>query len=156
MILYRISSPEYAKKLDGKGAEKYGGRWNTPGTPAVYAASDIALSFGEKLVHLDPEDMPDDLMLAEIYLAVHPVVPSGLPKHWDQLNPPMSVARWGDGQLANHVAIEVPSVVILGGRNIIISPRHKNFKEENVRILQVKPFPVDERIKKLFGKSKLR
>ena len=41
--LWRISARRF-EQLDGRGAELYGGRWNSPGRPLVYAASTLSLA----------------------------------------------------------------------------------------------------------------
>ena len=38
--------------FDGEGARLYGGRWNSPGRPAVYTSGSLALAALEVLVHL--------------------------------------------------------------------------------------------------------
>ena len=57
MLLYRISSPQYAGDLSGNGAKLYGGRWNEKGTAIVYLASTRAMAMVELLVHLRPDDL---------------------------------------------------------------------------------------------------
>ena len=54
--------------LSGEGARLYGGRWNTPGRPLIYAAETAALAVLEVRVHLDLDwDMlPDDYVLVAI------------------------------------------------------------------------------------------
>ena len=39
MELYRITQEIYAGDLSGNGAKLFGGRWNSEGLPAIYAAS---------------------------------------------------------------------------------------------------------------------
>jgi RES domain-containing protein len=55
MPLWRIAkhTVEYsATDLSGGGARSTGGRWNSKGTPVVYAATSIALATLETLAHL--------------------------------------------------------------------------------------------------------
>ena len=54
-LLWRLVRPGFAPGLDGRGAERYGGRWNSPGLPAVYCASHLSLAVLEYFVHLPPE-----------------------------------------------------------------------------------------------------
>ena len=51
MLVYRITNPKHTK-LDGEGARIYGGRWNHPGHPLVYAAESRSLAILETRVHL--------------------------------------------------------------------------------------------------------
>ena len=53
-----------AHPFDGEGAYRYGGRWSSPGTRLVYTSEHQSLAMLEYFVHLDPEDAPDDLVLA--------------------------------------------------------------------------------------------
>ncbi|WP_426030813.1 RES family NAD+ phosphorylase [Caulobacter sp. DWP3-1-3b2] len=46
--LYRALNPVYARQpLSGRGAQLYGGRFNTKGTPALYAALDVMTAVRE-------------------------------------------------------------------------------------------------------------
>jgi RES domain len=51
-IVWRLTRPEHAPGLDGEGARLFGGRWNSPGIPAVYCASSLALAVLETYVRL--------------------------------------------------------------------------------------------------------
>ena len=52
---WRIVAVRWADQaFDGEGAQRYGGRWNSPGRPAVYLAGSRALAALETLVHLSP------------------------------------------------------------------------------------------------------
>lgn len=81
MLAWRLCRKPYAD-LKGEGARLYGGRWNSPGRPLVYAASTAALAVLEIRVHLDlpPELLPDDYVLITIDLGVLAVEDgSGIP-----------------------------------------------------------------------------
>ena len=71
MRVWRIARERY-DPLSGEGARLYGGRWNSPGRPVVYAAGHSALAVLEALVWTDPEDVPDDLRLFELEIAGRP------------------------------------------------------------------------------------
>lgn len=53
MECFRIAQAQYARDLTGTGARLYGGRWNSEGHRAIYAASYRSLALLEVLVHLD-------------------------------------------------------------------------------------------------------
>ena len=65
--VWRICRRPFAD-LPGEGARLYGGRWNAPGRPLIYAAETAALAVLEVRVHLDLDwDMlPDDYVLVAI------------------------------------------------------------------------------------------
>ena len=44
--------------LDGEGAFRVGGRWNSPGRHMVYMAQSVALAVLENLVHMSRQDFP--------------------------------------------------------------------------------------------------
>jgi RES domain-containing protein len=57
-------------RLDGAGANRVGGRWNSPGRPMVYMAQSISLAVLENLVHMSRRDFPTG------YVAVAAVIPN--------------------------------------------------------------------------------
>jgi len=58
MLVYRVCRASF-KALDSEGARLNGGRWNSPGQPAVYTSSTLALAALEYLVHIEPADAPE-------------------------------------------------------------------------------------------------
>ena len=63
--VFRVLRAAYAARpFDGEGAYRYGGRWSSPGTRLAYTSEHQSLAMLEYFVHLDPEDAPDDLVLA--------------------------------------------------------------------------------------------
>lgn len=56
-------------RLDGEGAKRVGGRWNSPGRSVVYMAETISPAVLENLVHMAREDFPTG------YVEVAAVVP---------------------------------------------------------------------------------
>nr|WP_180996015.1 RES family NAD+ phosphorylase [Tabrizicola aquatica] len=55
MRLWQLVDPDQLPGLSGEGTRKHGGRWNSPGLPAVYCASSLALAALEVFVNL-PRD----------------------------------------------------------------------------------------------------
>ena len=55
--VYRVCRARYAR-LDGDGARRVGGRWNSPGRTVVYMAESTALAVLENLVHMSRQDFP--------------------------------------------------------------------------------------------------
>jgi RES domain-containing protein len=89
--------------LDGEGARLYGGRWNSPGHPVVYASTTLALAALEYLVHVDPGDVPSDLTAVTIEIpddmAHETVGASVLPKQWAQATGSIECVAIGDAWL---------------------------------------------------------
>ena len=87
MRLWRITREPY-QALDGEGAKRNGGRWNSEGVPVVYLSPALSLAALEYLVHIDIEDVPDDLVALEIEVPDHAsretVRPEDLPADWNQ------------------------------------------------------------------------
>ena len=75
MTVYRICAEKYKDDvLTGIGAEKFGGRWNTVGTKAVYCSENISLALLEYYINSDnPSTLPKNIMVAKI------VVPEDIP-----------------------------------------------------------------------------
>ncbi len=143
MIVFRICKtyPPNHDPMDGVGAFKRGGRWNSKGTYAVYTSSSIALARAELARHINLESIPDGFRIYEIelpdktYTEINP-----LPADWnnDPENPDSQ--QIGDQYLQNTetLAIKVPSVCDHDSFNFILNPLYKNYKQ--VRIIKDYPF----------------
>ena len=92
--LWRIA-PGRFPPLDGEGARRYGGRWTSPGRPAVYLASQLPLAVLEVLAHVDRDTAPLDL---EAFAVDVP----------DALAPPDAWTRWTDVTDARGAALPLP------------------------------------------------
>jgi RES domain-containing protein len=131
MRLWRIASALYPV-WSAEGARLKGGRWNQPGTPAIYAATSYALAALEMLVHANvgrvprgfryvAVDIPDDARIDQI-------TPDAVPG-WDAL-PPRPSCGFGDRWLRARDALVllVPSVVTNGlDQNAVVNPLHPDF-----------------------------
>jgi RES domain-containing protein len=120
--------------MDGEGARVFGGRWNSPGIPMVYAATQISLALVEQLVHVKPERMPDAFRALAIEVPNDAAVETAKA----EVNPADRVAcrQYGDDwAISLRTAIlVVPSIVVAARlrrgeieteeRNILLNPRH--------------------------------
>ena len=67
--LYRLVKAARAEDaFSGEGARLFGGRWNPPGFPVIYASQSRALAVLETLVHLALEARTMSFLLYEITL----------------------------------------------------------------------------------------
>jgi RES domain-containing protein len=149
MIIYRIARQEFCD-VSGEGAKRFGGRWNLPGTPALYGSLSIAAALLERLT-IDPElfsseryvlygvmefDCPDSLI-------VQPST-SELPSGWDAI-PPLNVSQQFGASLFNQgkTCFTVPSVVDPSSFNAVINPMSPHFHEVTFKTY---PLSLDKRI----------
>ncbi|HEX4810433.1 MAG TPA: RES family NAD+ phosphorylase [Bryobacteraceae bacterium] len=113
--IYRVCRRIYAS-LDGEGARRVGGRWNSPGHPVVYTAQSVALAVLENLVHMSRQDYPTG------YVVVAATVPDhvGIMEHVRYFDSKSSGAgrertagdRWLQG--GESAVLRVPSAVVAG------------------------------------------
>lgn len=149
MPVWRITRQPY-QKLDGEGARLYGGRWNSEGVAAMNTSATLSLAALEYLVHVDVEDVPDDLCALTIAIPddapVDEVAIADLPADWNQVEDhPACTARgdqWSrDGEA---LLLRVPSAVIPDETNILINPKHPSMTQ--VRVVSVQSFSFDRRL----------
>ncbi len=148
---FRLCKTKYAATaFSGEGARLAGGRWNSPGMPAVYTSSTLSLATLEVLVHLEdtevfynsfswiPVGIPDD--------AVEVLDMSKLSVRWLSDEAGAASRASGDAWLRSNrtPALAVPSVVTPGEINYLLNPRQSRFAE--IEIGQARAFEPDARI----------
>ncbi len=150
MKVYRLVREQYATDLSGKGAAKYGARWNSIGTELIYAAANRSLAMAEVAVHLTLATLPSDFLMVIIeipdHLAIETLDSNVLPVYWNQFPPVTATQRLGDTFVAQnkYVALKVPSAVTKGDFNYLINPAHTDYGQ--IRIISKEVFPFDRRI----------
>ena len=132
--VFRVLRAAYARApFDGEGAYRYGGRWSSPGTRLVYTSEHQSLAMLEYFVHLDPEDSPDDLVLATAdvpdNLSRERIQSRDLPAHWRETPAPPELAQVGDDFVnkAEACLLLVPSALAVNENNWLINPQHAVF-----------------------------
>jgi len=147
---WRIVKGRHAERaFDGEGARLYGGRWNSPGVPAVYASESRALATLEVLAGLQtntplpgyvliPAEFEDSLVLA---LDLNEV-----PADWRQNPPASSTQRLGDDWIARgkSAVLRVPSALVPKESNYVLNPRHPDFSA--IRVGGPEPLSMDPRL----------
>src|SRR6476469_1127769 len=129
MRVWRVARRVYSA-LDGEGARRAGGRWNSPGMPVVYTSSTLSLSVLELLVHTDPDLIPKDLRAFEIdcpgSLTIETLDPTTLPSNWRQMPNHPACRALGDAWLKQrrHALLAVPSALVPEELNYLINPAH--------------------------------
>jgi RES domain-containing protein len=128
---YRIGDPAGAYPIfNATGSTIAPGRWNTPGSPVIYASEHYSTALLEKLVHGSGR-LPPNQHYVEI------TIPRGLSYEmfssaalpgWDVMPATVSKAFGETWCLERRSAILiVPSVVARLDSNILINPQHPEF-----------------------------
>ena len=138
--------------LDGAGGLHVAGRWNLKGIPIVYASSHLSLAVLEKLVHVDPDLLPDDLVAVEIDIPeragrIEQLDAARLPADWRAASAPRSTQEIGSAwarEPGRSGVLTVPSVVIPRERNVLLNPSHSAASEWTVTLRE--PFRFDARL----------
>jgi RES domain-containing protein len=126
--VYRVCRARYAR-LDGEGARRVGGRWNSAGRAVVYMAESIALAVLENLVHMSRQDFPTG------YVCVAAVLPDGVSAATEhdlrlrselQRSSPQALGDWWiDSKEA--AVLKVASAIIPSERLYLLNPAHPDF-----------------------------
>lgn len=144
--VWRLASGRYPP-LDGEGARKAGGRWNTAGNAAVYTSESLALCLTESLVHL-PGNLPRGYHSFKIFVpddAIEVLNPTSLIEGW-QSNLVLTRSM-GDQWLTERrsLALVIPSVVLPESSNVLLNPMHS--RANDLRVLDQRPFTFDPRLR---------
>lgn len=124
MVVARVTKAKHAD-LTGKGAELYGGRWNTKGRPVLYTSSCGALAALEFLAHVEEDEIPDPMVLLRIE------VPDAYftNEHMDQARIPADPSHFkklGDEWLteSKKPLLRLPSLLVPDQWNLLINLQH--------------------------------
>jgi RES domain-containing protein len=132
VVVWRLTLKKHAAP-DGEGARRYGGRWNKPGTPAVYTSGTLSLAALEYLVHVDSDILPDSLVSIKATipdsLSIETLKASDLPSDWKEKIIPVTLQELGTSwaNRAKSPVLKVPSVVIEHEWNYVLNPLHPDF-----------------------------
>ncbi|MBS0562364.1 MAG: RES domain-containing protein [Proteobacteria bacterium] len=139
MQAWRLARRPFAD-LSGEGARRFGGRWNSPGRPVVYAAADAALAVLEVRVHLD---LPPDLLPEDYVLMALDLDGIGAERLAEM---PEDARAFGDAWLAEgrSAVLDVPSALVPESRNLLLNPAHP--EAARARIGSIRPFAFDRRL----------
>lgn len=134
MTIYRLCDRQYKNDFSGSGAERLGGRWNSRGLKALYAAEHISLAMLEIVVNLPGRQWTGPALFQLIEWELTPsqicsLDTRQLKKNWIQ---DQAYTRFiGDEFLksARHLAMKVPSAVIPEEYNVLLNPLHPKFRQ---------------------------
>lgn len=123
--VFRVLRAAYARSpFDGEGAYRYGGRWSSPGTRIAYSSEHQSLAMLEYFVHLDPEDVPDDLLLATAD------IPDSVSRQTLRAPAPPELGELGDAFVRGGeiCVLRVPSALAVSEWNWLVNPLHPDFR----------------------------
>jgi RES domain-containing protein len=149
-IMWRLTRKKYASEaFTGEGARRFGGRFNSSGTRAVYAAESLALALVETLAGLTDYADLYRYVFFRVELDkehVEAVSSEDLPKGWDARPPTGATRQVGNTWLSDRrsLALRVPSVVVPYSYNYVLNPKHPAFSELEVQGSE--ELPVDPRL----------
>lgn len=149
MIVFRLSKKKYKDQLSCDGASLNGQRWNSEGIEVTYTADSRALVNAEVAVHIPLGILPKDYYMVEIEIPasvqVYQFPIESLTLGWDSVPNTKDSQVVGDRFVSEnrYAVLRVPSVVVKGDFNFILSPKHKGFYK--IKILSTLPFPFDPR-----------
>jgi RES domain-containing protein len=166
--LWRLA-PARHDPLSGEGARRYGGRWTSPGRPAVYLASQLPLAVLEVLAHVDRDTLPLDLTAFAVDVPDALGAPAdwghwderALPDGWRAVAQPAAGRAVGDGWLTTPAAeraalLRVPTAVLpdwaesagagldAGSWCAVLDPTHPD--AARVTVAARHPFAFDRRL----------
>lgn len=150
MLVYRISSPKYIEDLSGAGSKQYGARWNDKGVAMVYFAESRAMAVMEVLVHLRPEDIDRDFILAEFEISDDSFLTiniNDLPENWKEESEVETLKEIGNKFIKENkfLIMKVPSVIIEEDFNLVFNPNHPH--AHKIRLVEKRIFKFDVRFK---------
>jgi RES domain-containing protein len=132
---YRIVQDRWAPTaMDGEGARRFGGRWNSMGVAAVYLAESRALAALEILVHAPREALLLEWRMIEVEIPdewIEKPGPADLPNNWRDQPSSMDARDFGSRWIgaSRNLALQLPSVIIPEEHSILLNPAHPQMKE---------------------------
>lgn len=150
MRAFRIVKRRHAlEAFSGEGARIFGGRWNHPGTPMVYAAQTRALAALESLAHYAGSERRLAFIIYEIEVPeplILRVDPAALPDGWRADEPSAVTQDLGTlWQREGHsAALAVPSVLIPDESCLLLNPEHRD--TDKIMVSYPVPFAFDGRL----------
>jgi RES domain-containing protein len=150
MRAFRIVKKRLAlTAFSGDGARAYGGRWNFPGIPMVYAAHTRALAALESLAHYGGAERRMEFVTFEIDIPdplAMQLDAATLPSDWRTDVPSASTQDIGsEWQLSGRsAALVVPSVLVPQESCVLLNPEHRD--TQGIMVAYPEPFTFDSRL----------
>ena len=139
MLTFRIARKKWVGTLTGSGVP---GRWNRSGERIIYTSSSLALALLEILVHIQPDQIPDDYWyviaeFSEDLVEILDIVPE---------DTQMAGSKWLSDR-GRSAILQVPSVIV-PENNFLLNPEHTDFSQ--IRWSEPTPLQIDPRLTRGF------
>lgn len=153
--VWRVVADQYTlppfDPLDGKGAERIGGRWNSPGVAVTYLSGSLSLAVLEVLVHSGRIDSLTGKMAIALTVPerdIRTIRTSEMPQDWQDPATNNALREIGDRWLAkgDTPVLRVPSAVIPVEFNYLLNPVHPHFARIRGTATPKQPLPLDPRL----------
>jgi RES domain-containing protein len=142
MELWRLYRELHGPGLDGGGGLHAAGRWHELGRPVVYFGASAATVVLEKLAHIDPAVLPNDLILARFAgeISVEELT------NFDGLRDLAQSRSRGETFLKAKTAcvLRVQSIVVPEEYNLVFNPLHPDASK--IQMMSFRPFSFDGRL----------
>lgn len=148
--VWRITGKKYADDaFSGEGARIWGGRFNSPGNPAVYTSGSLSLALLENLVQTNTRDYFKNLVYVYADIPANMIstpTMDDLPDGWSQIPHSESSQAFGDTWIKDGTfpVLRIPSVVVSQEFNYMINPKHREYAK--IIISKAGPLSLDPRI----------
>jgi RES domain-containing protein len=144
MELWRLYRKAHGPGLDGAGGLHAAGRWHELGSRVVYFGASAGIVILEKLAHIDPAVLPNDLILArfEGEISVEELT------NFNDLRNLMQTRARGEAFLKAKAAcvFRVPSIVVPEESNLLLNPLHPDASK--LQVMSSRHFSFDGRLLK--------
>jgi|SRR6185437_1250568 len=147
MIVYRLTTGNFAKDISGTGAKLYGGRWNPVGLAVLYTSQYVSLAILEILVRATRSTSPDSYTLTSFEIpdkTIYQVQLKKLKTEWK--NDLIYTQGIGEDFLSENqcLCLQVPSAIVPQENNFLINPIHRDF--QRVKIVGSELLELDKRL----------
>jgi RES domain-containing protein len=147
MIVYRLTTGEYARDISGAGSRIYGGRWNPVGLAALYTSEFISLAILEILVRASKNTSPPSYTLTSFEIPESDIYQVQLKKLKLEWKYDLKYTQGiGEDFLSENqtLCVKVPSAIVPQENNFLLNPLHSDFKK--VKIIGSELLELDRRL----------
>jgi RES domain-containing protein len=142
IVLWRLYRRAHGSGLDGIGGLYAQGRWHKLGSRVVYLGSTASLVVLERLAHLDPRMLPDDLVLGKFAADLNVEhIDDAIDIHDLTQTQATGLNFMRSGQAA---VLAVPSILVPEELNFVLNPAHP--AAATLDLLSERDFSFDSRL----------